>query len=562
MDSTATPKQISLRLMVDRERNRVLFAEAGKEFVDVLLSFLTLPLGTIARLVSKDSNLKAVRFGCISSLYDSVGNIDPEYFSTNTCKEMLLRPRNPIEAHCRNLKINIDDTEPTKYFICQNIECRKKQSVLLSTFRNQRCNCGTDLYFEVNLDSSLAVASEGFVQKMLKFVILDDLSVITIGDRYTTLGVLRSLGINYAPVELTVDITQNEVLDLLKCALLSKAALSEAFLHKKQNLEKTIAQESYCLIKEEKAGDEENKNVKLKVKLTVRKSNGKVTFAQVEKDFVDVLLSFLTLPVGAVEHILGGNSCFGCLSKLYTSVVDLNVKYLKSEKHKAMLINPGVAQQFKVNSEILNVHEVTLPQYSCYTKYYYRNFTVSNLSSLLVAARPYSPLSKIYNDYELYSTVTLVDPKCLMKGESNNDGRFVEGPSMFMVTDDLVVKPFSLISAVSYLNESNVGEDDLEELIIGIGVKEVKAILKASMISCSALTTGLTSFLEKELKEFVDVLLSFFLTLPLGTIARLVSKDSNFKPLRFGCISSLYQRNAASAQESNGSSLWKSENKH
>jgi hypothetical protein len=42
-----------LKLTVHKETNKVLFAEAGKDFVDILISFLTLPLGTIARLVAK-----------------------------------------------------------------------------------------------------------------------------------------------------------------------------------------------------------------------------------------------------------------------------------------------------------------------------------------------------------------------------------------------------------------------------------------------------------------------------------------------------------------------------
>ncbi|KAF7825587.1 DUF674 family protein [Senna tora] len=499
--ASETPNQISLRLMVDKERNRLLFAEAEKEFVDVLLSFLTLPLGTIARLVSKDSNLKLIRFGCISSLYQSVGNMDYKCFCTNTCKEMLLKPRNPMEAHCGNLKINIDDTEPTKYFICPKFECRENtESVLLSTFRNHhKCYCGSNLSSEIKLDSSINVASEGFVQEMVTFIILDDLSVITIGDRYTTLGLLRNLGIKDTPMALTVDITQNEVLDILKCASLSmsKTVLSDIFLHKKQYIEKSKSLESYLLIKGEKAiVEEDNKNVKLKMKLTVRKSNGKVMFAEVEKDFVDVLLSFLTLSVGAVGHILGVDSCFGCLSQLYTSVFDLNCKYFNSEEMKGMLNNPGVAPQFKVNTDILKVHEVTHSKYSCFTSQ-----NGSDISSSLTAARQSNYISYANKYIDVYSTVTLLDPKIPIKGKSNSDGGFVKGPSMYMVTDDLVVKPFSFSSAVSFLNESNVGDDDLEERIISIRVKEVMAILKASvMMSSSALTTALSPFI-KSIKE-------------------------------------------------------------
>jgi len=55
--------------MVVKERSKVLYAEAGKDFVDVLFSFLTLPLGTIAVLVAKESNIEAVEFGSIIKVW-------------------------------------------------------------------------------------------------------------------------------------------------------------------------------------------------------------------------------------------------------------------------------------------------------------------------------------------------------------------------------------------------------------------------------------------------------------------------------------------------------------
>lgn len=131
--------KVSLRVLVDKERNRVLYAEAGKDFVDVLFSFLTLPLGTIARLMSKDSNIEAVRFGSISSLYQSVSKLDQQYLWSHTCKEMLLNPRNSMEDYCQKLKLNIDDT-PVQYFVCGNWDCRRKDSgCRLSIFRNKKC---------------------------------------------------------------------------------------------------------------------------------------------------------------------------------------------------------------------------------------------------------------------------------------------------------------------------------------------------------------------------------------------------------------------------------------
>jgi len=74
MASSATEEQISLKVLVDEKKNRVVYAEAGKDFVDILLSFLflKLALGTIARVVGKELNMNKVIVGSLSSLYDSV----------------------------------------------------------------------------------------------------------------------------------------------------------------------------------------------------------------------------------------------------------------------------------------------------------------------------------------------------------------------------------------------------------------------------------------------------------------------------------------------------------
>jgi hypothetical protein len=193
-ESVEQVDKVTLRVLVDKEKNKVVYAEAGKDFVDVIFSFLTLPLGTIARLVAKDdSNIEAFQFGSISSLYQSVANLDQQYLWSETCKEMLLQPRNSMEAYCRQLKLNIDDTEPMRYFMCENWYCRKKErGCLLSLFRNKKCYCGRVLDREVfpkclNLE-------RGFVKENATFIICDDLCVIpnVFG---ASLNLLQKLGV-------------------------------------------------------------------------------------------------------------------------------------------------------------------------------------------------------------------------------------------------------------------------------------------------------------------------------------------------------------------------------
>lgn len=114
-------EDVSLILLVNKETNKVIFAEAEKDFVDILYSFLTLPLGTIARLIEKDSNMGPVSVGCLNSLYHSLVDLHEVCFQKETIKDML-EPQNSSEDYCSTLKFNINDidSEPTEYFICRN----------------------------------------------------------------------------------------------------------------------------------------------------------------------------------------------------------------------------------------------------------------------------------------------------------------------------------------------------------------------------------------------------------------------------------------------------------
>ncbi|XP_020204369.1 uncharacterized protein LOC109789750 isoform X2 [Cajanus cajan] len=238
---TATEEHISLKVLVDEKKNRVLYVHAGKDFVDILLSFLTLPLGTIARLVGKDSNMNKVSVGSLSSLYESVCNMENKHFWTDTCKEMLLQPRSSMESYCHNIKLNIDGTEKTQYFICQNLKCISNPNVgLLSTFKNQKCKCGRLMNRVIHFHSSLAIKNDGygFVPETAAFIITDDLKVkpddfqfscLLMNHRYEDLDAIKLV---------TVNVTQKDVLDLLKCSLLSTTPLTDVLLLKKQIIDK------------------------------------------------------------------------------------------------------------------------------------------------------------------------------------------------------------------------------------------------------------------------------------------------------------------------------------
>lgn len=106
-------EELDVRLLVDKKHERVVLAESSKDFVDTLLSFLTLPAGTVVRLLGKRASL-----GCMDHLYQSVEKLDTEHLQTRACKAMLLSPVSASHRRCENLKLRADDKWPQKFFSC------------------------------------------------------------------------------------------------------------------------------------------------------------------------------------------------------------------------------------------------------------------------------------------------------------------------------------------------------------------------------------------------------------------------------------------------------------
>ncbi|WJX82021.1 hypothetical protein P8452_64835 [Trifolium repens] len=189
------------------------------------------------------------------------------------------------------------------------------------------------------------------------------------------------------------------------------------------------------------------------VKLLVRKSNRKILFAIAEEDFADFLFSFLTFPLGGVLQMLEGSSSLSGIDMLYKSLTELSPeKCLRSLELKNKISKPQIFPGFEVRNQILPIGKAAITYQS---STHFLNF---------------------------------VDPK------SSVSGGFAR-PFTIMVTEDLVVTPMSSFDCVSYLERMKVPLNDVEEMVINIGVMEGLSILKASLTSTSALTNGLKQYI-------------------------------------------------------------------
>lgn len=206
--------KVSIKVVIDEVENKVLFVQAEKDFVDVLLSFLMFPLGTIARLVSKEStNVKKVNVGSISTLYESVLNLDKDHFWAPEYKEMLVKPRNSMEEYCQNMKLKIDDTGKSKFFICESSKCVKDDNMkFFIKFKNRICTCGKQMNREISFKNNLPT-NKGFVPDTATFMISDDLNVKP--DNFgSTISKPKHLGYDSHDCikQLTMNVTKKEVI--------------------------------------------------------------------------------------------------------------------------------------------------------------------------------------------------------------------------------------------------------------------------------------------------------------------------------------------------------------
>ena len=194
--ATKEGKEMTLKLLVDEKMKRVVFAEADKDFVDILFSFLTLPLGTIIRRLGKQSALGS----SMDNLYESIESLDAaKHLQTEACKAMLLRPLSAAAYRCEDLKFNVDDAKPRKVFHCKNSECCAKSICFGSPVENTRCpHCkllmdktkGWTRWDEESVGDGDGV----FVNGGVTFMISDDLQVMP-ASLANNLSLIQKLGI-------------------------------------------------------------------------------------------------------------------------------------------------------------------------------------------------------------------------------------------------------------------------------------------------------------------------------------------------------------------------------
>ncbi|KAL3635475.1 hypothetical protein CASFOL_020022 [Castilleja foliolosa] len=447
MSDMAKDVKFSLKVVINKQKTKVLFAEIDSDLADVLFSFLTLPLGNIVRILKKHYRDEAPVFGSITTLYDGLSNLDSSYFWTEGGKQMLLNPVSSFIDECLKLKLDIGDNQPIKYFTCENLNCAYTRSTNLGIyFDTVRCNCGKQLKKEIPVRNvSNAVDGEAFTIKTANFIISDDLQILpnaTASFRH----IVNDVGL------IDIDGTEmrnltfgfNEIMDLLKHSLFSPTPLTNLVLKNQIKSEPSVSTHHI--------GKIATVNSVRKLKLIFQKSTNKFLFAEAEESFVEFLFGFLVISLGGVERLLGNDTYLKNINNLYRSAAYvIDAKYLRTHK-KSRLFSPTIPYGYLSQNWIFSLTEEGAPK-----QYYSKNNTENE--------------ECLHNVYRAKKEMcTFKSPK----GQLN----YMKEPRMYMVKDDLTVTPLCMNMYLNTLNELKVSYSDIDEMVLNIGLKEVIAVFK------------------------------------------------------------------------------------
>ncbi|CAH8251901.1 unnamed protein product [Arabidopsis lyrata] len=321
MESSEKPI-LKLKLLVDRKTNKVVLAEAGKDFVDVLFGFMALPMGTIVRLLEKNSRnqksqaTRPATIGCFNNLYKSVVDMDEDDFMTEASKDMLLYPKFVKEKQCRQLKLYIgDDTEEfkvpdgvcdelfvsqkTSFHITETMEVAEFASIMIA--RRILLRLGYDSFKKLDI-MSVDVGHEEVLSLLHCLFFSETPFTDVFLKKHSSCGMTRSHDMLTLPVEdgeggkyfvtipPTVYVEKQDQEDLYYAE--SRQEFRGSFLKK----------HSSCVEDEGEAG---GPNEVVSLTIFVRRQDRKVLYAESGQDFVDLLFTFLAIPLDLQKSLLG-----------------------------------------------------------------------------------------------------------------------------------------------------------------------------------------------------------------------------------------------------------------
>lgn len=476
----ASSKPVTINLMVDTTRNRVLFADCGGDFVDIVLSYLTLPMSSVFRLTGNDGLHAA---GSINNIYGSVLSLENHYFRNKACKSMLLHPLDAAVSKIQNsLAMSVEYTSETRsLFYCQKCFLDKRTVCLYS---GAKCACGGIMNGCVSSRIGDGIKRPVFVKEGFRYIITDDFMISKAStDSVVALMQNISIGDRGRMEKREVHVKSSHVLHLLKCCLVSAPTLlSDTFLDNKETTNRTQPPEeisrSHVPTTQAVEGESSSPTNNIVLKLFVNKIDKKLVHAETCEEFVDFLFSILCIPVGCIAMLLDSQINLGCLQNIHRSVASLSAAdCIKNSDMKNVLASP----KSPPSSTIKNKQLIKLVESNPEILLYCSKFPNCDYGKKIEIDTFMQGCCKYRH---IQTPVSLHDPKQYPSSESTTGFLTKSG---YMISDDLNIKVLSGITVASNLLNAAV-EGELELITVEVGPQQALDLLRASVTSKTALT--------------------------------------------------------------------------
>jgi len=109
----------------------------------------------------------------------------------------------------------------------------------------------------------------------------------------------------------------------------------------------------------------QNNNLKIRLKLGFNKHNGAIFLAYASEEFVELLVRFLTYPLGSVVRILKCKTGLGSIDALYTSVANLDGVYI-SPSARNSFVKPLIADNLDSEMRMVPYDDIQQSYFNCY----------------------------------------------------------------------------------------------------------------------------------------------------------------------------------------------------
>ncbi|XP_019258375.1 PREDICTED: uncharacterized protein LOC109236638 [Nicotiana attenuata] len=210
--TTNSETKLSMKLLIDTKARKVVFAEAEKKCVDFLFHILSLPVGSVVRLL-KEKGMN----GCLSNLYNSIENLNETYLLSNVqAKDILLKPRSSVGISSVPYRLLNDGTVEKIFYKCSSSSSTK---------------CSYSSHYVTDGPSAVCPNCRNSMSAKFQYVappIVEE-AVAAIG---VTITGFDKLNVKDAAVlqEKVVNIGVEEALKFLKASFESKTVLTSVFL--------------------------------------------------------------------------------------------------------------------------------------------------------------------------------------------------------------------------------------------------------------------------------------------------------------------------------------------